>query len=76
VRARQSPGDARAFELTREAARLEPGNARHYLAMAAVLYARRDRAAMDAALQRAGQVARGEEERERVADAKRTLTLP
>jgi hypothetical protein len=44
--------------------------------MAAVLYAPRDRAATDAALQRAGQVARGDEERERVADAKRTLTLP
>lgn len=76
VRARQSPADARAFELTRQAVILEPGNARHYLSMAAVLYARRDRAAMDAALQRAAQVARSDDERERVADARRRLALP
>ena len=42
VRARQDAKDPRGFELTRQAVLLEPGNVRHYLAMAAVMYARGD----------------------------------
>ena len=73
VRARQAPGDARGFEFTKQAVLLEPGNARHFLMMAAVLYMRRDHVAVEAALGRAALVARGEKERERVAEARRTL---
>ena len=73
VKARQDAKDARAFELTKQAVLLEPGNARHFLAMAAVMYARGDHAAVDAALQRAAQVADGDEERQRVDDARQQL---
>ncbi len=73
VRARQDAKDPRGFDLTRQAVILEPGNARHFLAMAAVLYARGDRAAVEVALRRAEQVAQGPQERERVADARRRL---
>jgi hypothetical protein len=52
---------------------LEPGNARHFLMTAAGLYMRQDHVAVEAALARAALVARGEQERERVAEARRTL---
>ncbi len=74
VRARRNAEDPRAFELCKQAVMLEPGNARHYLLMANALYIQRDQAAVVAALNRAAQVAQGEQEQQHVADARRLLT--
>lgn len=75
VRVRQDRMHPDAFELTVQAATLEPGNVRHFLTMATVLYARRDKQALEAALGRAALVAQGDEERARVEETRKRLVL-
>ncbi len=69
VRMRQTREAPPSIELAKKAILLEPGNARHYLMLATVLYLGGDHDAVAMVLARAQALARGEQEKQRVAEA-------
>lgn len=73
VQARQDRNTTRGFESIKKAITLEPGNVRHYLLLANIMYNARDMAATEAALARADRVAQGADEKRRVADVRQRI---
>lgn len=73
VQARQDRNTTRGFEPIKQAITLEPGNMRHYVMLAHVMYIAQDAAAMEIALGRAERAAQGPREKQHVADVRQRL---